>query len=405
MHPGSRSPHDVAGEGDTASARDVRRQLAPTNGVESQSTGLHDCGRAHPELVGVMRVTLQTIADRLGVSRMTVSNAFSHPDQLSTELRTRILATAEELGYVGPDPVGRALARGSTGAVGVLLTDVLTEAFTDEVATGFLAAIVDELAPTGLALTLLTASDRGDVVPARDLALDGALVYSCRVDSAARAWLIRRRLPLVYVDQDPAPGVPTVNVDDRGGARAAAEHLVKLGHRRIGLLNRTLDGSAGLVADPRATTQGHPQRERLRGWLDALQPESITPIVVHVPDNSDEAVREAARTLLLSADRPTAVLCFSDVLAFGVVAVASELGLSVPDDLSVVGFDDIQAAGRRAPRLTTVHQDVGAKGRAAAHALVSAIERARSGTKTRARHIVLPTELIVRDSTAVPGAL
>jgi DNA-binding LacI/PurR family transcriptional regulator len=349
-----------------------------------------------------MRVTLQTIADRLGVSRMTVSNAFSHPDQLSTELRRRILATADELGYVGPDPVGRALARGSTGAVGVLLTDVLTEAFTDEVATRFLAAIVDELAPTGLALTLLTTGDRDDIVPARDLALDGALVYSCRVDSAARAWLIRRRLPLVYVDQDPAPGVPSVNVDDRGGARAAAEHIVQLGHRRIGVLNRALDGSSGLVTTPLTATHGHPQRERLRGWLDALQPASVDPVVVHVPDNSDAAGREAARTLLLSPDPPTAVLCFSDVLAFGLVAVAAELGLSVPADLSVVGFDDTSAASRRAPRLTTVHQDVGAKGRSAAHALITAIERARTGAKTRARHIVLPTELVVRDSTAPP---
>src|SRR6185503_17909125 len=97
------------------------------------------------------RVTLQTIADRLGVSRMTVSNAFSRPDQLSDDLRRRILLTAEELGYVGPDPAARALARGTTGAVGVLLTDSLRYAFTDEVATGFLAAAVEELAPTGLA--------------------------------------------------------------------------------------------------------------------------------------------------------------------------------------------------------------------------------------------------------------
>src|SRR4029078_9291251 len=86
------------------------------------------------------RVTLQTIADQVGVSRMTVSNAFPRPAQLSAALRERILRTATELGYVGPDPAARALARGTTGAVGVLLTDSLTFAFTDEVATGFLSA-------------------------------------------------------------------------------------------------------------------------------------------------------------------------------------------------------------------------------------------------------------------------
>jgi DNA-binding LacI/PurR family transcriptional regulator len=100
------------------------------------------------------------------------------------------------------------------------------------------------------------------------------------------------------------------------------------------------------------------------------------------------------------------VLCFSDVLAFGVVEAAAELGLAVPEALSVVGFDDSPAASRRSPRLTTVRQDVGAKGRAAAQALITAIERARGDRKTRARHLVLPTELVVRQSTApVVGAL
>ena len=120
------------------------------------------------------RVTLQTIADRIGVSRMTVSNAFSRPDQLSPTLRDRILAVADELGYVGPDPAARALAKGTTRAVGILLTDSLSQAFGDEVATTFLGAIADELAPTGLGLTLLTTNAAGNVIPARDVAMDGA---------------------------------------------------------------------------------------------------------------------------------------------------------------------------------------------------------------------------------------
>src|SRR5690554_3139322 len=97
------------------------------------------------------RVTLQTIADEVGVSRMTVSNAFSRPDQLSAQLRSTILARAQELGYVGPDPAARALARGTTGAVGILLTDSMTSAFRDDIATGFFGAVAEELAPTGLA--------------------------------------------------------------------------------------------------------------------------------------------------------------------------------------------------------------------------------------------------------------
>jgi DNA-binding LacI/PurR family transcriptional regulator len=112
----------------------------------------------------------------------------------------------------------------------------------------------------------------------------------------------------------------------------------------------------------------------------------------------------AARELLTAAERPTAVLCFSDVVAFGVIDEAAELGLSVPDDLSVVGFDDTPAARRSSPALTTVRQDVAEKGRAAARALTTAISRSRGNTRAPARHVLLPTELVVRRSTSRPGS-
>ena len=200
------------------------------------------------------RVTLQTVADRVGVSRMTVSNAFSKPNQLSATLRERILAAADELGYVGPDPAGRALARGTSGAVGILLTESVSSAFTDEVATGFLGAIADELAPSGVALTLLSTTSSDDVVPARDVPMDGALVYSCDTASPALAWLMRRGLPLVFVDQAPAPGITSVNVDDRAGAAAAAAHLVALGHRRIDIVSRNMRRSLSASCSKRTPT-------------------------------------------------------------------------------------------------------------------------------------------------------
>ena len=350
-------------------------------------------------------MTLQTIADRVGVSRMTVSNAFSRPDQLSGELRERILSTARELGYVGPDPAARALARGSTGAVGILLTDSLGHAFADEVATRFLRAVVDGLAPTGLALTLITGTERDDVVPARDVAIDGALVYSCLADSPARQLLLQRPLPVVYVDQDPEPGIPSVNVDDRGGALAAARHLVELGHRRVGVLTLVIDVPAGVTDDPLGQAIGHSERERLVGWLAGLEEGGVRPTVVHVPvDDPDQADLGAA--LVLDVEPPlTAVLCFSDVLAFGVLRAARARGLAVPGDVSVVGFDDHPLAPRTEPPLTTVRQDLAVKGRLAATALTAAIDRARTvgDTRTaRARHHKLPTELVVRASTGRP---
>jgi DNA-binding LacI/PurR family transcriptional regulator len=350
------------------------------------------------------RVTLQTIADRVGVSRMTVSNAFSRPDQLSHDLRDRILAAAADLGYAGPDPAARALARGSTGAVGVLLTDVLSEAFGDEVATRFLSAVVEGLAPTGLALTLLTSTESDDVVPARDVAIDGALLYSCRPESSAREWLLRRKLPLVFVDQDPRPGIPSVNVDDRSGAEAAARHLVELGHRRVAILTVLLDHPTGVVAavDPRDGRWGHPQEQRMEGWLAGLAAAGVQPAtVVHVPHNDDDRADEGAALVLAAEPRVTAVLCFSDVLAFGVLRAARARGLAVPGELSVVGFDDNPLAPRSDPPLTTVRQDVAEKGHLAATALVTAIADGRSGRRpARARHHNLPTELVLRATTA-----
>ncbi len=344
-------------------------------------------------------MTLQTVADRVGVSRMTVSNAFSKPNQLSNDLRRRILEVADELGYAGPDPAARALALGTSGAVGVLLTDNLQYAFTDEVAALFFGAVAGELESSGLALTLLSSTSSGHV-PARDVPMDGALVYSCNNDSAAIDWLRRRKLPLVYVDQTPVAGFASINVDDRTGAREAAEHLVELGHRRVGIITSCYGGRTGLIDQPIVEATSHVGRQRMLGWLDGLTAAGVQPVVVQQNLPSESTGRVGAQMLLDLPDRPTAILCFSDSMAYGAVQVAHERGLVVPTDLSVVGFDDNPLAGRMRPALTTVRQDVAAKGRAAAFELRAALECAKTGTTSRAKRIVLPTELIIRDSTA-----
>jgi DNA-binding LacI/PurR family transcriptional regulator len=351
------------------------------------------------------RVTLQTIADHLGVSRMTVSNAFSRPDQLSARLRDQVLAVADELGYVGPDPTARALASGTAGTVGVLLSETLTYSLTDEVAMAFLAGISDELAPTGLALTLLSAAPEGDIVPARDVAIDGAIVYSCNPESSAVGWLMRRRLPLIFVDQAPAAGITSINIDDRLGARAAAQHIVDLGHRQVAIVTTGFGGEFGILPDALEATTAFTERQRLLGWFDALGAAGIEPTVVRQPHVSpDEIGYTAAQTILDHGSRPTAVLCFSDAIALGVIRALQDAGLRVPDDVSVVGYDDNPVSRRSRPALTTVRQDVDAKGRAAAAALTVAIDRAKTRPAARGRHLVLPTELVIRDSTKAVGA-
>lgn len=346
------------------------------------------------------RVTLQTIADAVGVSRMTVSNAFSKPDQLSAELRDTILRTAAKLGYTGPDPAARALAKGAVGTVGLLFTDKVHLAFSDEIATRFLTAISEELAPTGRALTILGSVAKGDLVPTRDIPLDGALVYACGATSEAVGWLKKRKLPLVFVDQRPVRGYPAVNVDDRGGAVAAAQHLVSLGHRRVAVVTRLEDRA--VVADlSMLPTAGHSTRERTEGWLSVLQPAGVDVTVVNAAGSTEEAGFDSAELFLglPPKRRPTAVLAYSDRIAVGVMQAARERGLAVPADLSVVGFDDADFSARTRPPLTTVHQDVARKGHEAMALLAEAIT---TKSPQRSEHRVLPTRLVVRSSTAEP---
>jgi DNA-binding LacI/PurR family transcriptional regulator len=359
------------------------------------------------------RVTLQTIADAVGVSRMTVSNAFSRQAKLSPELRDRILSVAEDLGYVGPDPAARALARGATGVVGVLFSTMLRNVFAEEVTTAFLGALADGLVGSGLSLALLTTDDAGGWIPARDVPMDATLVFTGRYDAPAMDWLRKRGLPLVLVDQEPIDRVATVNVDDLGGARLASEHLLELGHRRIGIVTVGMAEPYGLqqtdtAVDP-LTPESYIARQRIRGWLGALGSAGVTPVVVKHPKMPyrPETDGYAALTMLLDADpQITGVLCFSDRFATGVLAAALDRGLAVPGDLSIVGFDDSPVASNSRPALTTVRQDLAEKGHAAAEGLIAAVH-AKAGPKTpssqekpdAARHVVLPVELVVRDST------
>ncbi|MDI1289656.1 MAG: LacI family DNA-binding transcriptional regulator [bacterium] len=355
------------------------------------------------------KVTLATIAEAVGVSRMTVSNAYSRPDQLSADLRERILATAADLGYCGPDPVARAQSLGRTDTIGVLFTDRLTYAFTDEFAGRFLSGVASVVEQAGLALSVLS-SPRDELVDAGAVAtamIDGLIVYSVDKHSPGLAAARRRNLPLVFADQAPEPAIASVLVDDRGGARAAAKYLRDLGHTEVAMVTGAIDAPIGIV-EINSPPAHHVAGERLAGWREGLgEPIVENSVLVNVPWNRREHGREAVGQVLDGGFTPTAYLCLTDLIALGVIDGLRERGLRVPEDVSVIGFDDSTAAQTSVPPLTTVRQPQVAKGQSAALLLMQRLGIDLPSSMTPPvltdGSVLLDTELIVRDSTARIG--
>lgn len=346
--------------------------------------------------------TLDTVASAVGVSRATVSNAYNRPDQLSAGLRERILAAAIELGYSGPDPVARSLATRHSAAVGFMLGQPLSQAFSDQA----LSVVLDGLASTvdgqDHCLVLMPGNETGGPRPetvARAQA-DVVVAYSLPDDAPALAAVRARGLPMVVIDQPVLPGTARVEVDDIGGARMAAEHLLGLGHRRFGVLTFALHpgGQSGPVdADQRANASFRVTRDRLAGYLDTLAEAGIEDVPVWEGGGSRrELGRTGARWLLAQAPRPTALLCASDELAFGALQAIRDIGLAVPEDVSVTGFDDVPAAQHADPPLTTVRQPLAEKGRRAGELALRLLDGDSPERASR-----LPVKLVARASTAV----
>ena len=352
------------------------------------------------------RATLKEVAAEVGVSPATVSNAYNRPDQLSVPLRERVFEAARKLGYAGPDPAARSLRRRRAGAVGVLYSDRLSYAFADPAAVEFFEGVSVATEEAGLGMLLLPGSARGarDPEAVGNAVVDGFVIYCMADDDPLVGAAMGRRLPVVLVDHPGVEDVPYVGIDDEGAAAEAAGHLIGLGHRRLCVVSFELTREpAGGLADlsrPERATYG-PSRARLRGYAAAVKragiPVSDVP-VYECTESTREEGRKAANHLLATEDRPTALLCMSDQLAIGVLEGARELGLSVPKDLSVVGFDDVPEAGRTSPPLTTIHQSHVEKGLLAGSILVA---RLRGDDPPEAG--LLPTRLVERGSTAPPG--
>jgi DNA-binding LacI/PurR family transcriptional regulator len=360
---------------------------------------------AGPRVEG--NVTLMTVAKAVGVSPTTVSNAYNRPHKLTPALRERILGAARDLGYPGPNPAARSLRRGRAGSIGLLFGEALTYVFQDPGAVEFLRGLAEGTARHNTVLQLIAALDADGQEGTSLLAnaiVDGLVVWTLPDRHPLLRLARERNIPLVTHGGPRLEGVPFVGIDDRAAAQAAAEHLLQLGHRSLAVISFPF-GPSRRARHRDTANIGRPSyrvtRERLAGYRAAAdaQPQPAALDIYEVAVNSRDEGRRAALALLHVTPRPTAVLAMSDELAIGVVAAARELGLRVPHDLSVLGWDDSPSARAGDPALTTVGQSLHDQGRTCARLLISATRGELADDDLV--HLA-PWELITRDSTGSP---
>jgi DNA-binding LacI/PurR family transcriptional regulator len=319
-------------------------------------------------------------------------------------LRDKIMAAAARLGYAGPDPVARSLRTRHADAVGLIFTERLGYAFRDPAAVEFLHGLAEACTERGKSLLMVAAAPgAGQAETVSRAAVDGFVIYSMPADDPHVNAVLSRPQPAVVVD---APlglrGVDFVGIDDRASFAQVAAHVVGLGHRRIGVVTVRHGEEEAAETEPRPLTDRvatgrapHPVRQqRLLGVVDAADASgaSLKEVVVTERQSNHRAAGALGAAALLDVHPDlTAIMCTSDILAFGALDELAARGIVVPDDVTVTGFDDVPAAGEFG--LTTVRQPMEDKGRAAIEFLLD--ERPRS----RAKRLVLPTELVVRTSS------
>lgn len=334
--------------------------------------------------------TITDVARAAGVSVATVSRALRGLDRVSPQTRAKVERVATELNFVA-SPTATSLVSGRTRVVAVVAPFVTRWFFAT-----LLSAIDRTLRDQDHHVLLLDLED-DSFDRRRHLTqsmlwkrVDGVITLNLLVDATELALLDRLGLPVVAIGS-PLPRRPLVQIDDRRAVRMAAEHLIGLGHTRVGYIG-AVPSSAAHLQTPRA---------RLDSYLETMAAHGLPtrPEWAVASDWTAEAAAADIVPVLSSPDRPSGIVAASDEIAIGVIQAARRLGLVVPRDLSVVGIDDHTLAG--VMDLTTIRQDVGLQGRTAARLLLDLID-GEAGFGDRA--VTIPIELVVRATTAAPAA-
>lgn len=330
-----------------------------------------------------MGITSHDVARLAGVSQPTVSRALRGDPRVSEETVRKVRAAAEALNYV-PSEAGRSLSTRTTRRVGVLVTDM-----TNPFYPHLIGPLHDELERLDHRMMLFTERSDAAVAAERllDRSIDGAVLATATLDSALPAELRRRGLPFVYLNREGSSPADAVVVDNRLGGELAARELVELGHRHI----------AG-VFGPENTSTGRDREQGFRGALAEAGIALPASLVRHGPFEFETGLA-ALPELLAAPTAPTAVFCGNDVVAVGVLDAAKRVGVAVPDELTVIGFDDIPMASWAAFELSTVRHDLNEMAGTAARLLV---ERLSGEAAAPPRRTILTPDFVARRTHAAP---
>jgi len=327
-----------------------------------------------------MTVTSHDVARLAGVSQATVSRALRGDPRVTVETQQRVRDAAAALGYVRSE-LGRGLSTRATHRIALVVE------LENTLYHQLMSPIHDELGDHDYRMVLIAEhEDQGLHERLLDRSVDGAILMTTRLDSSLPFELARRDLPFVFLNRlGTFADAPSVSADNAGGARAVGELLIALGHTRI-----------GTIVGPSNTSTA---RDREAGFRAALDEADIVlpPRRVFRREYDEETGRVGLQTLLDAGNPPTAIFCANDFIAIGALNRALELGVDVPGQISIVGFDDIDMADWPVFQLTTVSNPLGAMARRAASVLVELIEKPGD-----VRHEVFPTELVLRQTHAPP---
>jgi DNA-binding LacI/PurR family transcriptional regulator len=334
------------------------------------------------------RPTIADVATRAGVSKGAVSFALNGRPGLATATVDRILAAADELGW-RPSNRARSLSVSKAFALGLVITRDPAVLSSDPFFPAFIAGVESVLAPRGQALVLQVVTGDGDEAAgyrrlAQDGRVDGVFLSDLRHEDPRIELLVELGLPAVTLNRpEGSSPFPAVCLDDRPGTISVVEHLIQLGHRRI-----------AHVAGPQTFVHA---TARLQAFTSALTAAGLAPAAIEVSDFTAAGGTEATKRLLALPEPPTAIVYANDRMAIAGIGAAHHAGLTVPDDLSVVGFDDSELAEFVHPALTTVRADPFTFGATAATTLNQSID----GDAEVADVELPPAQLVVRGSTAL----